>query len=69
MGDALIIVTDGMVEIPGVDLSLGLDRLLGHATRLVLEGWKGGAERLLAQRRRAGSDDAQVVLLTREGRR
>jgi serine phosphatase RsbU (regulator of sigma subunit) len=69
VGDALIIVTDGMVEIPGVDLSLGLDRLLGHATRLVLEGWKGGAERLLAQRRRAGSDDAQVVLLTREGRR
>jgi hypothetical protein len=59
-------VTDGMVEIPGVDLSLGMDRLLGRATRLVLEGWEGGAERLLEQRRRAGSDDAQVLLLTRD---
>jgi serine phosphatase RsbU (regulator of sigma subunit) len=67
VGDALIVVTDGMVEIPGVDLSLGIDRLLGHATRLVLDGWEGGATRLLKQRRRAGSDDAQVLLLTRRG--
>jgi serine phosphatase RsbU (regulator of sigma subunit) len=64
-GDALLIVTDGMIEVPGVDLSLGIDRMLGHATRLVLDGWDGGARKLLAQRRRAGSDDAQVLLLTR----
>lgn len=63
--DALIIVTDGVVEVPGADVDWGIDRLLGHAMHLVLNGWKGGAEELLAQRKGAGSDDAQVLLISR----
>lgn len=63
--DALIVVTDGVVELPGADVDWGLDRMLGHAERLVLTGWHGGAETLLTQRRRGDSDDAQVLLLTR----
>ncbi|MDQ1625855.1 MAG: hypothetical protein QOJ49_1353, partial [Actinomycetota bacterium] len=30
-GDALLLFTDGLVEIPGRDLSVGLDKLLGEA--------------------------------------
>jgi len=63
--DALIVVTDGVVEVPGADLDWGVDRLLGHAERLVLSGWSGGAEELLAQRKGAGDDDAQVLVLSR----
>jgi serine phosphatase RsbU (regulator of sigma subunit) len=62
-GDALIVVTDGVVEVPGEDLEIGLDRLLGHAERLVLSGFADGADHLLAQRPRPGSDDAQVLLV------
>ncbi len=64
-GDALLVVTDGMVEMPGEDLAVGLDRMLGHAEHLVLAHFTGGAEQLLNQRQRAGRDDAQVLLLTR----
>ena len=63
--DALIVVTDGVVEVPGADVDWGIDRLLGHAERLVLKGWAGGADELLRQRKGAGSDDAQVLLLSR----
>lgn len=64
-GDALLVVTDGVVETPGQDLDTGLDRLLGHAERLVLTDFVGGAEQLLAQRRDIGQDDAQVLLINR----
>jgi serine phosphatase RsbU (regulator of sigma subunit) len=64
-GDALLVVTDGVVETPGQDLDTGLDRMLGQAERLVLTDFAGGAERLLAQRRHIGQDDAQVLLLCR----
>lgn len=64
-GDALIVVTDGMVEDPKEDLEWGVDRLMGQAERLVLTGFQDGAETLLAQRKRAGSDDAQVLLVNR----
>lgn len=63
--DALIIVTDGVVEVPGADVDWGIDRLMGHAERLVLNGWTGGAQQLLNQRKGAGNDDAQVLLLAR----
>lgn len=66
LDDALIIVTDGVVEVPGADLDWGVDRLLGHAERLVLTGWTGGAQELLSQRKGHGSDDAQVLLLSRQ---
>ncbi len=64
-GDALLVVTDGVVETPGQDLDVGLDRMLGHAERLVLTDFEGGAEQLLAQRRQVGQDDAQVLLISR----
>jgi serine phosphatase RsbU (regulator of sigma subunit) len=64
-GDALLIVTDGVVETPGQDLDTGLDRLLGQAERLVLTDFDAGAEQLLAQRRHIGQDDAQVLLICR----
>ncbi|MCU1595329.1 MAG: Stage sporulation family protein [Frankiales bacterium] len=69
VGDALLVVTDGMIEVPGTDLDVGVDRLVGQAEHLVLSGWDGGAEKLLGQRRRAGSDDAQVLLLSRRASR
>lgn len=62
--DALLVVTDGVVEVPGTDIDLGVDRLLGEAERLVLTGWAEGAQTLLDRRRQVG-DDAQVLLLTR----
>jgi serine phosphatase RsbU (regulator of sigma subunit) len=64
-GDALLVVTDGVVETPGVDLDVGLDRLLGHAERLVLTAFDAGAQKLLEERRNAGQDDAQVLLISR----
>lgn len=64
-GDALVIVTDGVVEVPGEDLDLGLDRLMGHADRLVLTNFTDGADTLLTSRPRPGTDDAQVLLIIR----
>jgi serine phosphatase RsbU (regulator of sigma subunit) len=64
-GDALVVVTDGVIELPGEDLDLGLDRMLGHAERLVLTQFEHGAETLLDRRPRPGRDDAQVLLLHR----
>jgi serine phosphatase RsbU (regulator of sigma subunit) len=62
--DALLVVTDGVVEVPGADIDWGVDRLLGEAERLVLRGWAGGAQVLLDRRQQLG-DDAQVLLLNR----
>ncbi len=64
-GDALLVVTDGVIETPGQDLDMGVDRMLGHAEQLVLSRFVGGADQLLRQRRRVGRDDAQVLLVTR----
>src|ERR1022692_1786898 len=33
-GDALMLYTDGLVEVPGRDIDVGIDRLLGEADRL-----------------------------------
>lgn len=64
-GDALLLYTDGLVEKPGRDLSLGIDRLLGEAERLVTRGFRPGA-RELVQRVDAGeADDRALVLLWR----
>jgi hypothetical protein len=65
VGDALLLYTDGLVEIPGRDLAVGIDKLLGEAERLVPQGFDGGAELLV--RRVAGSspDDRGLVLLWR----
>jgi len=64
-GDALLLYTDGLVEIPGRDLSVGIDKLLGEAERLVPRGFSGGADRLVTRVAGTSSDDRGLVLLWR----
>jgi hypothetical protein len=64
-GDALLLYTDGLVEIPGRDLGVGIDKLLGEANRLVLRGFTGGAERLIDAVSPGGTDDRAALLLWR----
>jgi Stage II sporulation protein E (SpoIIE) len=66
-GDALMLYTDGLVEVPGRDIDVGIDRLLGEADRLVTAGFSGGAARLVqAMQQGAGAtDDCGLVLIWR----
>jgi hypothetical protein len=64
-GDALLLYTDGLVEVPGRDLSVGIDKLLGEAERLVPRGFDGGGEVLVSQVAASSSDDRGLVLLWR----
>jgi serine phosphatase RsbU (regulator of sigma subunit) len=63
--DALLLYTDGLVEVPGRDLSVGIDRLIGSAERLISRGFEGGAERLLADVAPHTVDDRAIILLWR----
>jgi serine phosphatase RsbU (regulator of sigma subunit) len=65
-GDALLLYTDGVVEIPGRDLDLGIDRMLGQAERLVRGGFAGGAERIVDSALAGETDDRALVLIWRE---
>ena len=64
-GDALLIYTDGLVEVAGRDLAVGIDKLLGEANRLVVGGFAGGAGRLLNAVASRSADDRAVLLLWR----
>ncbi len=64
-GDALLLYTDGLIELPGRDLSVGIDKLLGEAERLVPLGFVGGGERLVSRVAEGSSDDRGLVLLWR----
>ncbi len=64
-GDAVLLYTDGLVEIPGRDLSVGIDKLLGEAERLVPRGFAGGGEVLVNRVAAGSSDDRGLVLLWR----
>ena len=66
-GDALLLFTDGLVERPGRDLSVGLDRLLGAAQSLQTKGFAGGAHRIVDTVARSVNDDRALVLLSRAG--
>lgn len=59
-GDALFLYTDGLVETPTRDISLGIDRLLGEGERLIRGGFEGSADRLV---KRLGSSDDDCALL------
>jgi hypothetical protein len=63
-GDALLLYTDGLVETPQRDLSLGIDKLLGEAERLATRGFDQGASRLI-DRIASQHDDRALVLLHR----
>ncbi len=66
-GDALMLYTDGLVEVPGRDIDAGIDRLLGAADRLVTSGFAQGAGKLVQTMREGvrGSDDCALVVIWR----
>ncbi len=64
-GDALLLYTDGLVEVPGRDLDVGIDKLLGEAERLVTQGFRGGSQVLVDRVAERGVDDRGLVLLWR----
>jgi hypothetical protein len=66
VGDALMLYTDGVVEVSGRDLTVGIDKLVGEAERLIGQGFAGGAQRLLAAMQSGAVDDRAMVLLWRE---
>jgi hypothetical protein len=65
-GDALLLYTDGLIETPGRDLSVGIDKLLGEAERLVTRGFREGAGKLIDRVASAHHDDRAVVLIWRD---
>ena len=65
-GDALLMFTDGLIEKPGQDISVGIDKLLGEAERLVTRGFRHGARKLIDRVAAAHNDDRAVVLIWRE---
>lgn len=64
-GDALLLYTDGLIETPGRDIELGIDRLLGRAECLVTRGFRDGAGELAAALSSPNRDDCAVVLIWR----
>jgi len=66
-GDALMLYTDGLVEVPGRDIDAGIDRLLGAADRLITSGFGAGAARLVQTMQGGGrhSDDCALALIWR----
>ena len=59
-GDALMLYTDGMVETRRREISLGIDRMVGQAERLLRGNFEGGATRLVEA---LGSHDDDRALL------
>jgi hypothetical protein len=64
-GDALVLYTDGLVEVPGADIDVGIDRLLGQAEHLVTKGFRRGAKRLADSLALGHDDDRAIALLWR----
>jgi hypothetical protein len=66
-GDALVLYTDGLVEAPGRDIDVGIDKLLGEAEQLVKKGFQAGAADLVTtlQRDVGSADDCALVLIWR----
>jgi Stage II sporulation protein E (SpoIIE) len=64
-GDAMLLYTDGLVENAERELSVGIDKLIGEAERLVTKGFRGGVSRLIDTSPDA-SDDRALVMFWRE---
>jgi hypothetical protein len=65
-GDLLMLCTDGMVEVPGRDLTEGMDRLMGEADRLMGSTFTGTAWRLIESVAKDLNDDRALLLIWRE---
>jgi hypothetical protein len=67
-GDALLLYTDGLVEVPGRDIDVGTDRLLGEADRMVTAGFRAGAPGLVRvmMAGAGGTDDCALALIWRQ---
>lgn len=63
--DALLLYTDGLIEVPGRDLDVGIDRLLGAAESLVPRGFTAGAQVIVDEVAPVATDDRAVLLLWR----
>lgn len=63
-GDALLLYTDGLVETPRRDISMGIDRMLGQAEALLRGSFDGGARRLV-EALGSASDDRALLLIQR----
>lgn len=63
-GDAVLLYTDGLVETPTRDMSMGIDKLQGQGERLLRHGFDNAAKRLIES---LGSrqDDRALLLLHR----
>ena len=62
--DALLLYTDGMVELPRRDIDMGIDRMLGEVERMVRGDLVGATQRLV-DTIGSRSDDRAMLLLTR----
>ncbi len=64
-GDALLLYTDGLVEAPGRDIDTGIERLLGEAEQLVVQGFRKGAKELVETMAAERDDDCALVVIWR----
>jgi hypothetical protein len=64
-GDALLLYTDGVIEVRNRDLRDGIDRMLGTAERMIANGFEGMVEKVCAAARAGETDDRAAVLVWR----
>lgn len=64
-GDTVMLYTDGLVETPGADVELGIDRLMGEAERFIATR-SGGADAVLNGVRAGDNDDRALILVHRD---
>jgi Stage II sporulation protein E (SpoIIE) len=65
-GDAMLLYTDGVVETSEREISVGIDKLIGEAERLVTQGFRDGAKHLVDRVAPNGSDDRALVMIWRD---
>ncbi|WP_406831466.1 PP2C family protein-serine/threonine phosphatase [Pedococcus sp. KACC 23699] len=64
-GDALLLYTDGVIEVRNRDLRDGIDRMLGTAEQMIGRGFEGMAAKVCTAARAGETDDRAAVLVWR----